>query len=74
MVGCMSVGVGFAKAGGAGPGLLAALISRAVHDASNSVDGAVPETPINGAPGMRTPGICGETAYSGLMSQCATKW
>jgi glycerol-3-phosphate dehydrogenase (NAD(P)+) len=33
MVGCMSVGVGFAKAAGAGPGLLAALISRAVHDA-----------------------------------------
>ncbi len=33
MVGCMSVGVGFAKAGGAGPGLLAALISRAMHDA-----------------------------------------
>ncbi len=33
MVGCVSVGVGFAKAGGAGPGLLAALISRAVHDA-----------------------------------------
>jgi glycerol-3-phosphate dehydrogenase (NAD(P)+) len=33
MVGCMAVGVGFAKAAGAGPGLLAALISRAVHDA-----------------------------------------
>ncbi len=33
MVGCVSVGLGFAKAGGAGPGLLAALISRAVHDA-----------------------------------------
>lgn len=33
MVGCMSIGVGFAKAAGAGPGLLAALISRAVHDA-----------------------------------------
>lgn len=33
MVGCMSVGVGFAKESGAGPGLLAALISRAVHDA-----------------------------------------
>lgn len=34
MVGCISVGVGFAKAAGAGPGLLAALISRAVHDAA----------------------------------------
>ncbi len=33
MVGCMAVGVGFAEAAGAGPGLLAALISRAVHDA-----------------------------------------
>ena len=34
MVGCISVGVGFAKSAGAGPGLLAALISRAVHDAA----------------------------------------
>jgi glycerol-3-phosphate dehydrogenase (NAD(P)+) len=33
MVGCLSVGVGFAQAAGAGPGLLAALISRGVHDA-----------------------------------------
>jgi glycerol-3-phosphate dehydrogenase (NAD(P)+) len=33
MVGCMAVGVGFTEAAGAGPGLLAALISRAVHDA-----------------------------------------
>ncbi|MFO0611358.1 MAG: NAD(P)-binding domain-containing protein [Polyangiaceae bacterium] len=33
MVGCVSIGIGFAKAAGAGPGLLAALISRAVHDA-----------------------------------------
>lgn len=33
MVGCISVGVGFARAAGAGPGLVAALISRAVHDA-----------------------------------------
>jgi glycerol-3-phosphate dehydrogenase (NAD(P)+) len=33
MVGCISIGVGFAKAAGAGPGLLAALISRAIHDA-----------------------------------------
>lgn len=34
LVGCLSIGVGFAKEAGAGPGLLAALISRAVDDAA----------------------------------------
>jgi glycerol-3-phosphate dehydrogenase (NAD(P)+) len=34
MVGCLSVGVGFAEAAGAGPGLLAALISRGVDEAA----------------------------------------
>jgi glycerol-3-phosphate dehydrogenase (NAD(P)+) len=34
LVGCLSVGVGFADEAGAGPGLLAALISRAVDEAA----------------------------------------
>ncbi len=34
LVGCLSIGVGFAEAGGAGPGLLAALISRGVDEAA----------------------------------------
>lgn len=34
MVGCLSIGVGFAKESGAGPGLLAALISRGVDEAA----------------------------------------
>lgn len=34
LVGCLAVGLGFAQAGGAGPGLLAALISRGMYDAS----------------------------------------
>jgi glycerol-3-phosphate dehydrogenase (NAD(P)+) len=35
LVGCISIGVGFAVQAGAGPGLLAALISRAVDDAAH---------------------------------------
>jgi glycerol-3-phosphate dehydrogenase (NAD(P)+) len=34
LVGCLSIGVGFADQGGAGPGLLAALISRGVDEAA----------------------------------------
>jgi len=34
LVGCLSVGVGYADQAGAGPGLLAALISRAVDEAA----------------------------------------
>ena len=34
LVGCLSIGVGFAQQGGAGPGLLAALISRGVDEAA----------------------------------------
>ncbi|APR83328.1 Glycerol-3-phosphate dehydrogenase [NAD(P)+] [Minicystis rosea] len=34
MVGCLSIGVGFAEQAGAGPGLLAALISRSVDEAA----------------------------------------
>jgi glycerol-3-phosphate dehydrogenase (NAD(P)+) len=40
MVGCLSVGVGYAKSAGAGPGLLAALISRGVHDAGRLLTAA----------------------------------
>jgi glycerol-3-phosphate dehydrogenase (NAD(P)+) len=34
LVGCLAIGVGFAEQGGAGPGLLAALISRGVDEAA----------------------------------------
>src|SRR5262249_15129071 len=34
LVGCMAIGVGFAEEAGAGPGLLAALITRAVEEAA----------------------------------------
>jgi glycerol-3-phosphate dehydrogenase (NAD(P)+) len=34
LVGCLSIGVGFAEQAGAGPGLLAAVISRAVDEAA----------------------------------------
>ena len=34
LVGCLSIGVGFAEQAGAGPGLLAALISRGVDEAA----------------------------------------
>lgn len=34
LVGCLSIGVGFAEQAGAGPGLLAALISRGVEEAA----------------------------------------
>ncbi|MCC6554725.1 MAG: NAD(P)-binding domain-containing protein [Polyangiaceae bacterium] len=34
LVGCLAIGVGFAEEAGAGPGLLAALISRAVDEAA----------------------------------------
>ncbi len=46
MVGCISIGVGFARAAGAGPGLVAALISRAVHDAGRiaTIAGAEEQT------------------------------
>jgi glycerol-3-phosphate dehydrogenase (NAD(P)+) len=34
LVGCLSIGVGFAKQSGAGPGLVAALIARAMDEAA----------------------------------------
>ncbi len=40
LVGCLSIGVGFAQAAGAGPGLLAALISRGVDEAARIVAAA----------------------------------
>ncbi len=46
LVGCLAVGVGFAQERGVGPGLLAALISRAVDDAAKLITaaGADPKT------------------------------
>lgn len=61
MVGCVSVGVGFAKAGGAGPGLLAALISRAVHDAGR----------IAVLAGAEEPTIYGLGGYGDLLASIA---
>ncbi len=58
MVGCMAVGVGFAEAAGAGPGLLAALISRAVHDAGR----------IAVLAGAEEPTIYGLGGYGDLLS------
>jgi glycerol-3-phosphate dehydrogenase (NAD(P)+) len=61
MVGCMSIGVGFAKAAGAGPGLLAALISRAVHDAGR----------IAVVAGAEEPTIYGLGGYGDLLASIA---
>ncbi len=61
MVGCMAVGVGYAKEGGAGPGLLAALISRAVHDAGRLAVLA----------GAEEPTIYGLGGYGDLLSSIA---
>ncbi len=61
MVGCMSIGVGFAKAAGAGPGLLAALISRAVHDAGR----------IAGVAGAEEPTMYGLGGYGDLLASIA---
>jgi glycerol-3-phosphate dehydrogenase (NAD(P)+) len=40
LVGCLAIGIGFAQKAGAGPGLLAALISRAVDEAARIVTAA----------------------------------
>jgi glycerol-3-phosphate dehydrogenase (NAD(P)+) len=61
MVGCMAVGVGFAKESGAGPGLQAALISRAVHDAGRLAVLA----------GAEEPTIYGLGGYGDLLSSIA---
>ena len=61
MVGCLGVGVGFAKAAGAGPGLLAALISRGVHDAGR----------LLAAAGGEEPTIYGLAGYGDLLASIA---
>ena len=43
--------------------------SRAVHARSWAADGATPETPMNGAPGMRTPGSFGDVAQPSRICQ-----
>jgi len=40
LVGCLAIGVGFAQELGLGPGLVAALITRAVHEAARVVEAA----------------------------------
>lgn len=61
LVGCMAVGVGFAEAAGAGPGLLAALISRAVHDGGR----------IAVLAGAEEPTIYGLGGYGDLLASIA---
>lgn len=61
LVGCISVGLGFAQAGGAGPGLIAALISRAVHDAGR----------IASVAGAEEPTIYGLGGYGDLLASVA---
>ena len=61
LVGCISVGLGFAQAGGAGPGLVAALISRAVHDAGR----------IASVAGAEEPTIYGLGGYGDLLASVA---
>lgn len=61
MVGCMAVGIGFAKESGAGPGLQAALVSRAVHDAGR----------IAVLAGAEEPTIYGLGGYGDLLASIA---
>src|SRR5207245_5963945 len=44
--------------------------SRAVHARSCAIDGATPDTPMNGAAGMRTPGSRGDVAQPSRICQC----
>src|SRR5260221_395366 len=44
--------------------------SRAVHSLSFCAEGATAETPMKGAPGMRTRGICSEVAQPSRIFQC----
>jgi glycerol-3-phosphate dehydrogenase (NAD(P)+) len=61
LVGCVSLGVGFASAAGAGPGLLAALIARAMHDAGR----------IAALAGAEEPTIYGLGGYGDLLASIA---
>ena len=68
--------VGTAPAASGGitmPPLASRLASRATMRCSSSCDGATPITPMKGAPGMRTPGSCGDTAKPFAISQCTRK-
>jgi glycerol-3-phosphate dehydrogenase (NAD(P)+) len=49
LVGCLSIGVGFAQQAGAGPGLLAALISRGVDEAARIAAADRPEVVVGRA-------------------------
>jgi glycerol-3-phosphate dehydrogenase (NAD(P)+) len=61
LVGCVSLGVGFAESAGAGPGLLAALIARAMHDAGR----------IAALAGAEEPTIYGLGGYGDLLASIA---
>ena len=49
------------------------LCSRAVHSASFAAEGATAETPMKGAPGIRTPGICSDVAQPSRRLQCTRR-
>jgi len=61
LVGCLSIGVGFAEQAGAGPGLLAALISRGVDEAAR----------IAAAAGAEERTILGLGGYGDLLASIA---
>ncbi len=44
--------------------------SRAVHAFTWAAEGATPDTPMNGAPGMRTSGSLGDVAQPSRICQC----
>ena len=44
--------------------------SRFVHASICAAVGATPDMPMNGAPGMRTPGISFEVAQPSAIDQC----
>jgi glycerol-3-phosphate dehydrogenase (NAD(P)+) len=61
MVGCLAIGVGYAKEAGAGPGLLAALISRGVDEAAR----------ITAAAGCEERTMLGLGGYGDLLASIA---
>lgn len=63
MVGCLAVGLGFAEQSGAGPGLLAALISRGVDEAAR----------ITAAAGAEERTMLGLGGYGDLLASMALK-
>ena len=62
-----------AEGGSAMPPAAMRSFSRAAMPPAMSCEGATPITPMNGAPGMRTPGISSQTAPPACCSHLAQK-